>query len=181
MKRTITVGPEPSEEEKLRLEQELRESIGSNSCEESEAPNDEATHTAIDLEFYKATEEERSDALALIRGAITLRENNPNLGRDATLELTLQACRHVANATDHLPPVVVVGDQFARGMEYCDRRERKTGASGTRDQINRSSTRVDHVPRSLQVQADRGRSVNCKFLPSFLWQAQSLSGSHWRF
>ena len=55
--------------------------------------NDAGTRIAIDLEFVKAAEKEISAALTLIRAAITPRENNSHLDRDATLELTLQACQ----------------------------------------------------------------------------------------
>jgi hypothetical protein len=67
--------------------------------------NDGGIHKAIDLDFAEMAEQEISAALTPIRAAITLRENNAHLDRDATLELTLQACRHVANAAEHLPPV----------------------------------------------------------------------------
>ena len=66
---------------------------------------DQKTHIDIDLEFAKAAEEETSMALTLLREVIALRESNPHLGRSATLELTFQATRHIANAAERLPPV----------------------------------------------------------------------------
>ena len=67
-------------------------------------------HIAFDLDSYEATEQALSEALTSIRDIITLRKNNPNLDRDATLELILQTSllqtsRLVDEAASLLPPV----------------------------------------------------------------------------
>jgi hypothetical protein len=79
--------------------------------------NDEDIHKAIDVEFAEAAEKEMSDALSLIRASIILRKNNPALDRNATLELTLQACRHLFNAAEHLPPVDEEGQPYGYSRE----------------------------------------------------------------
>jgi hypothetical protein len=67
----------------------MKKDRDSNIKQATSGKNDAATHIAIDLEFAKAAEEEICAALTPIRAAITLRENNPHLDPDTTLELTL--------------------------------------------------------------------------------------------
>jgi hypothetical protein len=53
-----------------------------------------------------------ADALTSIREVIAMRKKNPNLIRDAGLELVLRTSRQVAEAASWLPPVDEDGEPY---------------------------------------------------------------------